>query len=141
MSPGDVLVGRGFLAITSLSHTIPIGSRHMSVVPILFWSPGTQTQSFVPARRTLRLPSRSISATVASLVIQSGPASMARLIFSRLISSAVMCSSDALCILSYMTLLPALSSLLIIQADADRPAALERAWRQGVTQTVRGVTE
>src|SRR5260221_2538172 len=77
----------------------------MSTLPMMFWSPGTQTQSFVPWRSTVRLPSLSISATVASLVIQEGPASMARLIFSFLIASAMICSSDSLCVWSYMTLL------------------------------------
>src|SRR5258708_10074129 len=77
----------------------------MSVQPMMFWAPGTHTRSLVPWRSTVRLPSLSNSATVASLVIQEGPASMARLIFSFLISSAMICSSDSLCVLSYMTLL------------------------------------
>src|ERR1700733_2238787 len=89
MSPGEVLVGFGFPAIRSFIHTMPIGSAHMSAAPTMFWSPGMQIHSLVPGRRTVMLPSVPSSATVASLVTQGGPASVARLIFSCLMPSAM----------------------------------------------------
>lgn len=73
-------VGRLWLPCQKVFHTYhPIGSRHMSVTPMTSWSPGTQTQSFVPERRTVRRPLSSMSATVASPMTQEGPASLARL--------------------------------------------------------------
>src|SRR5271169_6238834 len=77
---------------------MPIGSRAISTFPTMFWSPGTQTHSFVPWRSTVRFPWRSISATIASAVTPDGPASMARRIFSFLISSVRRCSSRLACL-------------------------------------------
>src|SRR6202030_4041179 len=61
----------------SIIHCKPIGSAHIGTLPISFSSPGKQTQSLVPWRRTMRLPSTPISATVASLVISRGPDNIA----------------------------------------------------------------
>ncbi len=109
-----MLVGFGFPAMRSFIHTMPIGSAHISVAPTMFWSPGMQIHSFVPGRRTVVLPSCSSSATVASLVMQEGPASMARLIFSFLI-----CSASWRCLLLSMTLPP--SALEPILTAASSP--------------------
>src|SRR6476620_9273892 len=73
MRPGAVFVGLGFLALTSIIHCRPIGSAHIGTLLISFSSPGKQTQSLVPWRRMMSLPSVPISATVASLVISRGP--------------------------------------------------------------------
>src|SRR6516225_1819892 len=88
MKPGAVFVGLGFLALTSLIHCSPIGSAHMGTSPILFSSPGKQIQSFAPWRRMTRLPSESISATVASFVIGCGPADIALSILAMRIRSS-----------------------------------------------------
>src|SRR5580704_7222341 len=92
ISPGSVFDGLGFFAIASIIHRIPMGSAHISACPMKFSLPGTHTQWFEPGRNTVIFPVASISATVASLVMMSGPDKSARRILAFTISSDMLLS-------------------------------------------------
>jgi len=89
--------GAGFRARASLNHCIPSSSTHIGGSPILFSFPGVQIQPLLPLRRTVVVPSWSISATVASRVISAGPERIARAIFTAFSRSSSQRGNDICC--------------------------------------------